>query len=33
MTACRSTEQETQLRPYLGVFVLINLGCISDLLN
>lgn len=33
MTACRSTEEETQLLPYLEMFVLINLRCISDLLN
>lgn len=32
MAACRSTE-ETQLHPYLEMFVLINLRCISDLLN
>lgn len=33
MGACRSTEEETQLHSYLEMFVLINLRCISDLLN
>lgn len=33
MAACRSTEEEIQLHPSLEVFVLINLRCISDLLN